>query len=418
MDRRDFIKVAGIQAGALLAASGCTNTGRVAASGAPGLRGSSPEIVVIGGGTFGGWTAYHLQRLGHQVTLVDLYGPGNSRSTSGDETRGIRTGYMTNELWTRWAKEAIELWKGWDEEWGTRMFTTTGDLALRPSWDDFLTTTMATWDRTGVRYERVTDQEVRYRFPQIDPDGLSVGVYEPDAGVARSRFATLTVADQFQKLGGRVVVAHAEAGASAGDRLVDLVLTPGERLSAQTFVFALGPWFPKAMPRVMGEMIRTPMGHVFYFGTPPGDTRFSTPHCPSYNFPGVTGWPNISHDSRGFRVRATGGPPGDPDVSVRWVAPEFHEPARKVLIDRFPALSDAPVLETRACHYESSATRNFIIDRHPEFSNVWIAGGGSAEGFKFGPVLGPYIADRVTGRNQDATLAETFRYPVEILAGR
>jgi len=417
MDRRNFIKVAGIQAGALLTAAGCTSaTGAGGGRALPLLRGGSPEVVVIGGGAFGGWTAYHLQRMGHQVTLVDLYGPGNSRSTSGDETRGIRTGYADQELWTRWAKESIERWKAWDEEWGTRMFTTTSDLALRPDWDSFLTTTMETWDRTGVRYERVTADEVRYRFPQIDPSGLNVGVYEPDAGVARSRYATITVAEQFQRLGGRVLVAHADLGARSGDRLTDVVLQPGERISAETFVFAVGPWFPKLMPREMGELIRTPVGHVFYFGTPPGDVRFSTPHCPSYNFPGVTGWPNISHDARGFRVRSTGGPPGDPDTSDRWVGSEHHESARKVLIERFPTLADMPILETRSCHYESSVTRNFIIDRHPEFGNVWIAGGGSAEGFKFGPMIGPYVAERITGRNDDPVLAEAFRYPVEMLA--
>src|SRR5690606_14682769 len=117
MDRRKFIKVAGVQTGALLAGAGCTTPAASSAlPSAPGPRGASPEIVVIGGGAFGGWTAYHLQRLGHQVTLVDLYGPGNSRATSGDETRGIRTGYGENILWSRWAKEAIERWRAWDQE--------------------------------------------------------------------------------------------------------------------------------------------------------------------------------------------------------------------------------------------------------------------------------------------------------------
>ena len=53
-------------------------------------------------------------------------------------------------------------------------------------------------------------------------------------------------------------------------------------------------------------------------------------------------------------------------------------------------------------------SRNFIIDRHPDLENVWFAGGGSAEGFKFGPVVGEYIARRVLGQDRDATLAEAF----------
>jgi len=42
---------------------------------------------------------------------------------------------------------------------------------------------------------------------------------------------------------------------------------------------------------------------------------------------------------------------------------------------------------------------------------VWIAGGGNAEGFKFGPVVGEYIAQRVLGEVGDPKVAEGFRIP-------
>ena len=81
--------------------------------------------------------------------------------------------------------------------------------------------------------------------------------------------------------------------------------------------------------------------------------------------------------------------------------------------ERFPGLADAPVSETRACHYEISATRNFILDRHPEFDNAWLAGGGSAEGFKFGPVVGEYLAGRILGAETNHELAQQFRLSEE-----
>src|SRR6185436_3157964 len=95
LDRRDFLKVAGVGTGAVLA--GCAS--------APGfLRAgrASSNIVVVGAGAFGGWTALNLQRMGARVTLVDMFGPGNSRATSGDETRGVRSSYGDRphgELW-------------------------------------------------------------------------------------------------------------------------------------------------------------------------------------------------------------------------------------------------------------------------------------------------------------------------------
>jgi glycine/D-amino acid oxidase-like deaminating enzyme len=84
-----------------------------------------------------------------------------------------------------------------------------------------------------------------------------------------------------------------------------------------------------------------------------------------------------------------------------------------VLAACFPALAEAPLLETRSCHYESSVNRNFIIDRVPGSENAWVAGVGQAEGFKFAPVAGEYTAWRVMGDGGDPALAAAFRMPTE-----
>ena len=178
-------------------------------------------------------------------------------------------------------------------------------------------------------------------------------------------------------------------------------------------MFACGPWLWKIFPEFLRTRLRTPMGNVFYYGTPVGDNRFVAPYLPSFNFPGITGWPALPNDARGFRVRVGGGTQTDPDTSQRWIDPSNFTRPRQFLIDRFPLLIDAPLLETRSCHYELSVTRNFYIDTHPEWSNVWIAGGGSAEGFKFGPMVGDYTAKRVMGIEGDPAIAKGFRIPKE-----
>ena len=96
---------------------------------------------MIGAGVFGAWTAFHLRRMGATVTLVDMYGPANSRATSGDETRGIRSSYG-RESWVLWAKEAIKRWAEWDAEWSKplkhRIFFPTGDIILRTAEDNMI----------------------------------------------------------------------------------------------------------------------------------------------------------------------------------------------------------------------------------------------------------------------------------------
>jgi glycine/D-amino acid oxidase-like deaminating enzyme len=414
LDRRDFVK----RAGAALAAPVLARLPRTPDPGpqTPVFSYQSPDVAVIGAGAFGGWTALYLQRLGARAVVVDQYGPGNSRATSGDETRGVRSSYgerSNPELWIRWANEAMRRWTAFDEEWGRqmklRLFFKTGDLILREQDDTLTRRTRELWVQMGVPHQTPSVEDVRREYPVIDLKKITVALFEPGAGVVRARRACEVVAETLRAAGGEVVIGTAALGERTGRRLATLRLSaPDATLAAGQFVFALGPWFPRFFPELMGPRMRTPLGHVHYFGTPPGNDRFTYPNLPSYNFPGVTGWPALPADNRGFRVRMRGDQVFDPDVSERVFQRKKDKPARKFLKERFPLLQKAPLLETRACHYEISTSRNFIIDRHPDFDNVWIAGGGSAEGFKFGPLVGEYAAQRVLGMPTDAALDEVF----------
>lgn len=419
VDRRTFLKWTGVGAGAL--ATGASPSIAPWEDGeAPSIRRARPEVVVVGAGSFGAWTAYYLTERGVDVTVVDQHGPGNNRATSMGETRGVRTSYGDHDLWVRWAIRAIERWDAfqdrWSEEQGLELFFSTGDLILREEADDWLENTMASWDELGHDYERLTLDEVGYRWPNIATEGFEVAVYEPAAGVVRARRTCETVIDMCERNGGRLRIARAVPGRTFGDRLVDLELTPGDRLEADTFVFCLGPWFPKVFPDLLGDRMTTPIGHVYYYAVPPGDNRFVHPNMPSYNVPGITGWPALPPDHRGFRVRTGGRPSQDPDGSDRYIPEKHLEEPREFVGERFPALAEAPLLQTMSCHYEMSSDRNWFVDTHPEMENVWLAGGGSAEGFKFGPVLGEYVARRVLGEQPaDADVRKECRLPQQSL---
>ena len=376
----------------------------------------SPDVVVVGAGAFGIWTALYLQKLGARVKVVDAYGVGNSRQTSGGETRGVRTSYGDRphgRQWVDWASRAIGRWKDWDEEGADRLlprlFFQTGDLILRDEPNQYITNTRVHWDALGISYEVLNPDEVARRWPWIRYEGLRVALYEPGAGVVRARRAIESVGRVFEDGGGSVQIGRASFGRRRQTVLETVDVSSGGSLSAGAFVFACGPWFPKVFPILMSRRLRISMGHVFYFAVPPGDTRFTYPNMPSYGVPGCTGWPALPLDHRGFRVRTGGRPPEDPDTSDRWVASEYHDRPREILKRHFPDLAGASINETRACHYEASVDRNFFIDTHPDLDNVWLVGGGSAEGFKFGPVLGEYIAHRIVDDDQEPHLADGFR---------
>lgn len=419
IDRREFLKVAGAGAGLLLT-EGCALVPGASGAAAPSIGSNSPDIAVIGAGAFGGWTAHYLQQMGAKVLLIDALGAGNSRATSGDETRGVRSSYgdrTTGEPWMIWARLAMERWRAFDEQWnreaGLRAYFTTGDIIMRADWEPFLTQTKEWWEKNKIPFEVLPVEEIRYRWPVIDVTGINAVLYEPDAGVVRARRSCELVAAMYTHAGGAFEIARASTMFADHGKLLSLELSNGRTLRAGSYVFACGPWLGKIFSRHLGTRMRTPMGHVYYMGTPEDDPRYTFPNMPSWNFPGITGWAALPVDNRGFRLRTGGAPAGDPDTSVRWIDASNHERARRFLAERFPGLKNQQILETRACHYESSVNRNFIIDRHPDMSNVWIAGAGNAEGFKFGPVVGEYIARRAAGQPTDPKLDEAFKFPKE-----
>lgn len=398
LDRRAFIKATGAQAGALALSA------RAAAQ-------PSPEIVVVGAGAFGGWTALYLREMGLPVTLIDAYGPGNSRASSGGETRQIRAGYEDREIYTRWVLDAFGRWKARESEWGRRLLFETGRLLLAPEWNHGLETTKAALDKYRVPNERLSQDELRRRYPQMNPEGVGVALFEPTTGVLKAREGCMAVAEAFQKKGGRFRIGRASLGRQSGSRLADVALADGTKVAASTFVFACGPWLAKVFPEVMKRKLFTPRRDVFFFGPPPGDDRFSYPNFPNYSEDdslGYYGFPSIDH--RGFKVCPVGERTAfDPDTDERLVSPYQVKRARDYLALRFPALEDQPVVETRVCQLEMSVDEHFIVDRHPALDNVWLVGGGSGHGYKHGPVLGEYVARRVTGQDRSPELEPTFR---------
>lgn len=415
MDRRTWIKLCGLEAGAL--AVGCRSDGgameaqAVRQSTRAGATEPSPDVVVVGAGAFGGWTALYLARMGHRVTLIDAYGPGNARATSGGLTRLIRhAGNGAREIYTKWAIEAYQRWQEWQERWGERLLLPTGRLTLAPELNEDLQASKKSLDKYNIDSEIIGHDELRRRYPQMNPDGVGVALFEPGAGTLFARRACLAVGRAFQNAGGTFRLAHAKPGRREGSKLVSLDLTGGETVSAQAFVFACGPWLKKMFPRLLGRKLSTPRRNVFFWGPAPGDQRFSYPNLPNFSDSAnrIYGMTSVEH--LGFKVCPIGGPADlDAETEDRFTSEFYAKKARDYLALRFPALRDQPIIHSRACQLEDTPDAHFIIDKHPEFDNVWLAGGGSGHGFKHGPVVGEYVAKRVTGQATEAELDDAFR---------
>jgi sarcosine oxidase len=355
------------------------------------------DAAVVGAGVFGAWTAWHLARAGKKVVLLDAYGPANARASSAGESRIMRAGYGPDALYTRWAVRSLGLWKEFFTRTGADLFCNCGMLWLARERDIYVKQTAETLASLGVPCERLERGELRRRFPQCNFAGVDWGLFEPGSGALLARRAVQAVVADAVRSGAEYLQAEVKTPASKG-KLKAIETRSGEKLFADAFVFACGPWLGKVFPSVLGRRIFPSRQEVFFFGVPGGDVRFSPPAMPAWIYLGeeVYGLPDL--ENRGFKIALDRhGKRADPDTESRVVSPEMTKWARRYVARRFPALRKAPIVETRVCQYENTSNGDFLIDRHPEMENVWLAGGGSGHGFKHGPALGEYVAGRLAG---------------------
>ncbi|QQS45324.1 MAG: FAD-dependent oxidoreductase [Acidobacteriota bacterium] len=351
------------------------------------------DIAVIGAGVFGSWTAHELVGRGKRVALIDAYGPGNSRSSSGGETRIIRMGYGADEIYTRWSNRALGMWRDLSARCGIELFIRTGVLWMARENDPYATATLRTLETVGINFEQLGRDQLEERFPRIRFGDVSRAIYEPESGVLLARRAVQAVVQELTSRGG---IYLSKAVPTPVDALSDLMMMDGSTVRAEKYVFACGPWLPKILPDLLGERIHPTRQEVFFFGTPPGDDSFTSSRLPAWIDFGaeIYGLPDIEH--RGFKLALDRhGPAVDPDSAERRVGEATLAEVRGFLADRFPDLQDAPVVESRVCQYENTSDGNFLIDRHPRHENIWILGGGSGHGFKHGPAIGEYAASLI-----------------------
>src|ERR1700674_1542850 len=102
----------------------------------PALPSAGSSVIVVGAGAFGGWSALQLALRGVRVTLVDSWGPGNSRASSGGETRVIRGTYGPNQPYTKMAARATQLWEENEKRWNLKLLYQSGVLWMVTAGDD------------------------------------------------------------------------------------------------------------------------------------------------------------------------------------------------------------------------------------------------------------------------------------------
>ena len=201
-------------------------------------------------------------------------GAGNTRASSGGETRVIRATYGSRVHYTALALEALERWQEHDARWQQHLLHETGVLWMFG--DGARATAFARASTSGLRahggaVDELTLTDARRRYPQINFNDIASVFFEPRAGYLMARRACEHVVERVIAEGGTYRIGAAATPVETGDGapMSRLSLLDGSFVEADAFVFACGPWLASMFPDILGSYLTATRQEVYYFG-PPG----------------------------------------------------------------------------------------------------------------------------------------------------
>ncbi len=364
------------------------------------------DVIVLGVGGMGSAVCYHLARRGLGVLGIEQFDLLHDRGSSHGRTRVIRQAYFEDPHYVPLVRRSFEFWRALERESGETLYRATGCLNLGPAEHECVMGARRSAEMHGLAYEMLDRDEIRRRWPALEPDVRDVGVFEEDAGFLLPEKCVAAHARLAEAAGCRIEVRRRVLGFRAEANAVT-VETDGGAYRGKALVITAGAWLGQVatelqLPLHVERQVQTWFAPkepaIFEAGRMPVFIHFVAERA-YYAIP--------AHEQPWVKIaRHHGGLFTTPDRVNRNISPADEHDIRWY-IQRYLPAADGPLADGKVCLYTNTPDDHFIIDRHPAHGNVFIAGGFSGHGFKFAPVVGEIMADLVR-RGRTSQPIETF----------
>ena len=367
-------------------------------------RGVTADVIVIGLGAMGSAAADELAGRGHSVIGIEAFERGHTNGSSHGATRIVRRVIEEAPFYVPIVNDAFERWEALTADTGTELVVRNGSIRVGPPGSDLLAAFRRSATANGLPYDELTPADVHQRFPAFHvPDGWEA-VFEADAGFVYAARAVRTLQDRARARGADLHFGEPVLDWQAGLGRV-AVTTAAGTYEADRLVITAGAW----TGRLTAELgIPFDVHRIVNVSFEPGDRELHGPdRLPPFVIDdeagqGLPGTPALrgglygipAVPGEGLKVGSSG-TPADPDHVDRTVT-EAEVAALRAWVDRFLPGASGPVASTLTCLYTKTPDEHFVIDRHPEHSNVVVASPCSGHGFKYTPAIGVILADLAT----------------------
>ncbi|KAF7554679.1 hypothetical protein G7Z17_g2731 [Cylindrodendrum hubeiense] len=368
----------------------------------------SDRIVVVGAGLFGLTAAHQLALEGYDnITVLDRHVPPVPDGSSVDISRVIRFDYG-DDAYLRMAYDAYEKWSKlpkYKDIFSPSPFILTAN-SDRPFGRSYIEKCTAALTERRLPWKPLEDAGAAKRMynnlsgPLASPG--FVGYTNAQAGWADAHKAISQLRDDCIDFG--VSFISGRAGTVVGfetnsesqiqaARTLAMDLVKGDR-----FILAAGAWASSLVP-FYGSALST--AQVVGYVELTHDEMERLKNLPIYiNF--STGWFNFPphKESRLLKMAIHGWgytrPPStqekvvlNADVSTpplkapreraNFVPKDGEDRPREGLAEILPELADRPFERVALCWYTDTPSGDFVMDYHPDYKNLFVAGGGSGQ---------------------------------------
>ncbi|WP_160036405.1 N-methyl-L-tryptophan oxidase [Paenibacillus sp. An7] len=354
------------------------------------------DVIVIGAGSMGMAAGYFLAQSGKRTLLVDSFNPPHNRGSHHGDTRIIRHAYGEGVKYVPLALKAQELWNDLEEVTGKQLFLPTGVLNAGYEKSDFIQNIISSSKTYSLKLEILDSIEVNERWPGFTLPDNYIGCFEPTSGVLKCEECIEAYRELAEQNGADIITNSKVKEILIHDERVT-IKTDDHTFSADALVVSAGAWSGNLLSMLGLDLPLNPVRKTFAWFDDKEDI-YNNQKYPAFSFETSEGmyygFPNI--DGAGLKVgRHDGGETMNPDEAI----PEFDElekdatDLKQFLKHYMPSTQQLKYGKT--CMYTVTPDEDFIIDLHPNYSNIAIASGFSGHGFKFSSVVGQILSELI-----------------------
>lgn len=362
------------------------------------------DLVVVGGGVMGLFTAYHASEHVDRVVVLERGRIGDPMTASFGRTRSYRSDYLDPD-YVRLAREALRLWQEFETRTATAALIGCGcmNIAKRSVTPDLDSTygdrSHRVLSELGVPTEALAGEMLRARFPWLQAD---VGYIDLDGGVVNLPAVTAALQRALAERGVRVVEGVDVAFVARRDGEIHVATDVGEWTS-RSLVVTAGHGTNDVLARLDGALLEVPLTRdrpieARYF-TPPARVReqFTSDAMPvvAYLDAGIYCHPIVD----GLIDKVKIGYYHPPDLPR---ATTTIDSVMSFVEQCMPTLLDAriePVEDVDGCDYDLVADDEFVLGAVPGFSGAYVGVGWRGTGYKFAPWVGRVLAELALERD-------------------